>query len=313
MKLASLLTTLLFLLVIAPGSVSAQAAEESTTVTLTPTPVVTVTETTRRTAVLTQAAARKEAVLTQSAARKSAVLTQGATRKENAASKAAERKEQRQETTLENLKKRSLSEIDRRLKSLSGIMTKISSLKKLSDTQKATLSTQVQTEITNLTSLRSKIEADTDLETLKTDAKSIVSSYRIYALFIPKIHILTGAEATLTAIEKMSSAHAELNSRADAAATAGADTTEIETLLTTMQALITSATTNTNAAISTVTPLTPDGYPANKTSLEAARESLKKARENLMEAYKTAKEITKLLRQIPSTSTVTSTPSATVN
>lgn len=313
MKLASFLTVILFLIVTTPGTVSAQSEVESTNVTLTPTAAVTVTETSRRTAVLTQAAARKEAVLTQSAERKSAVLTQAAARKETSASKAAERKEQRQETTLENLKKRSLSEIDRRLKSLSGIMTKITSLKKLSETQKSTLSTQVQTEITNLTALRAKIEADTDLETLKTDAKSIVSSYRIYALFIPKIHILTGAEATLSAIEKMSSAQAELNSRADAAATAGADTTEIETLLTTMQALITSATTNVNAAITTVTPLTPDGYPANKTGLESARESLKKARENLMEAYKTAKEITKLLRQIPVSPTVTLAPTTTVN
>jgi len=289
-------------------SVSAQEAIETATVTTVPS-ITAAAENSRRTAVLTQAAERKSAIISQSAARKSAVLTQAAARKETAASKAAERKEQRQETTLENLKKRSLAEIDRRIKSLNQIMTKVTELKKLSDEQKATITTQIQTEITNLTTLRAKIEAETDLEILKTDAKSIISSYRVYALFIPKIHILTGAEATLTAIEKMTSAYTELNQRADDAAIGGSDTTQVELLLATMQTMITSATTDTNTAITTVAPLTPDGYPGNKTSLTAAREKLRSARSNLMDAYKNAKNASMLLRQLPPVQpTATSTP-----
>ncbi|MDP3941744.1 MAG: hypothetical protein Q8Q49_05565 [bacterium] len=258
-------------------------------------------------------------VLTQAAIRKSAILTQAAGRKETAASKAAERKAESQETVMQNLQNRAIKEIDRRLEAMNRLITRISNIKKLSDAQKATLTTQVQTEITNLTNLKTKIQADTDIDTLRTDVKSIITSYRIYALLIPKIHIITAAESMLTATEKLSSAYTELNERVDSATVAGVDTTQMKTALATMQAKITDANTQINNAISTVSALTPTGYPGNISGLKTARSYLTAARKDIVDAFNAAKDVLHMLRQssIPSSPTtavptIEATPTATV-
>lgn len=281
--------TLLILFAVLPSQVAAQEVSESVTPT---TPVIT----------STPATTRASAAITKAAERKNAVLTQAATRRESAASKAAERKDKTEETRMENLRTRAVKEIDRRVKSMQELITRIANLNKLSDTQKTTLSTQVQSEITNLNALKAKIQADTDLATLQTDSKTIVASYRIYALFIPKIHIISAAESTLAASEKMMTAYTELQARVTAAKTAGADTTTMETALATMLAEINTAAAQANAAISTVTPLTPDGYPANKTSLNAARNQLKTARQDIQDARQQGYAVLRLLRSTGVTS-----------
>lgn len=286
--------TLLVLFVILTTHVSAQEISESTTLT---TPVIT----------STPATTRASAAITKAAERKSAILTQAATRRESAASKAAERKDKNQESRIENLRNRAVKEIERRVASMQQLITRIAALKKLSETQKTVLTTQVQTEIANLNALKAKIQADTDLATLQTDTKTIVSSYRVYALFIPKVHILSAAEGTIAASEKMMIAYTELKTRAATAATAGTDTTTIDQSLAAMLQSITEATSQANSAITTVTPLTPDGYPANRTSLNAARDDLKGARQNLHEAKQQGTSVLKLLRLVPAVS-ITTTP-----
>lgn len=250
------------------------------------------------------------AVLTQAAERKTAILTQGASRKETAASKAAERKEQIQTTTIQNLQTKATKEIERRIVSLSRLVSKVNDLKRVTSDQKAALTSQIQTEITNLTNLKAKIQADTDLTTLRTDVKSIVASYRIYALFIPKINILTAGDALLNATDKLLNVHTDLSQRIVTAKSGGADTTQAETTLAQMKAKIDDAIVQTNSAIAIVTPLTPEGYPGNTTALSNARKALAAARKDVAEASHLAREALKLLRSKPGTTPVVS-PSQT--
>jgi hypothetical protein len=288
---------LLFFVVVA---VPAFAQTENTS-TITPSPTT------------TEVATPTSVTSTTNTTQRSAMLTQAATRREAAVTKAAERKQATQETIIENLRNRATKEIDRRIEAMNRLITKITNLKKLSDTQKATLTSQVQTEITNLTSLKTKILADTDLTTLRTDVKSIVSSYRIYALFIPKINILTAAESTNNAADQMTSASAELAKRIQEAKNNTHDTSALETSLATVQAKIADAKSQAQIAIDTVIPLTPDGYPANKSSLDAARQNLKTAREDLMNAKTEAKSILSALRQFKKSDSVKPSESVSSN
>src|ERR1035437_2225976 len=93
-------------------------------------------------------------------------------------------KTQNDANSVQNLKSRADSEITRRISSLTELISKINTLKKLSVTDKSSFVSKLQTEINSLNTLKTKIDADTDLVTLRTDVASIIQSYRVYALFL---------------------------------------------------------------------------------------------------------------------------------
>lgn len=208
-------------------------------------------------------------------------------------SNAAEKKGNLQDASMEQLKERANKEITRRIESLNKLLTRINEfkIKKLSDVQKTSLTTQVQTEIAKLTALQAKIEADTDLATLKIDIQSIVTEYRIFALFIPKIQILGAADRLLTTADEMSSHAAMLETKINAKQTEGQNVTELQTLLVDMKAKIADAQTQGQGAIDLVLPLTPEGFPGNKTQLQSAREMIGVGIKDLNTARQDARKI----------------------
>lgn len=80
--------------------------------------------------------------------------------------------------------------IDQRITALNALLARVSANTRIIDSDKAAFSTDIQTTINNLQSLKAKIQADTDAATALTDAKSIVSSYHVYAIYEPKIRLL---------------------------------------------------------------------------------------------------------------------------
>ena len=184
-----------------------------------------------------------------------------------------------------SLKKRAGQEIDRRTKSLNDLVKRINSVKKLTGDQKSSFSSQIQTEINNLDALlRTKINGDTDFETLKADVKSIVDSYRVYLLFMPKIHILAASDVLLETADKFSALADKLKTRLDQAQSAGKDVSALQTALVDMRAKIQDAKTQAQNAAAAVTPLTAEGYPGNKATLQSARAMLETARKDLKAA-----------------------------
>ncbi len=172
-------------------------------------------------------------------------------------------------------------EIDRRVAVLNKLVTKLGVLKGVTDAQKATLTAQVQAEIANLTALKAKIDADTDLATLKADKKSIVDSYRVFLLFVPQITITAHADRILGTAAILQTLADKLSVRVDAAKTAGKNVTAASAKLADMNAKIADAISQANNAITTVGGLTPSGYPGNKPTLISARKMLATARTDL--------------------------------
>lgn len=210
-----------------------------------------------------------------------------ATQGQNAGTAAATLQAQKQTS----LQKRGEEEISRRITSLNALVTKINGLEKLTAAEKISFTSEIQTDITDLTSLNAKIAADTDLNTLKTDVQSIVNDYRVYLLFMPKIHLLASADRATDTINVLAGLASNLSNRIDAAKTAGKDVTNLQSTLNEMNSKLTEATTEVTAIQNTVTPLTPDGYPANRATLVSARADLKVARTDLQVAYNDAKTI----------------------
>ena len=105
---------------------------------------------------------------------------------ENNASRAANNQEKR----LANIKNRADRMIANRIGQLNRLSARIGSDSSLSADEKSSLFSNIQTDINGLTSLKAKIDADTNIQTAKTDAREIITGYFIYKLFIPKIRLL---------------------------------------------------------------------------------------------------------------------------
>ena len=223
--------------------------------------------------------------------------------------KAADQKQATKSATvrIENLKSRAAHEIDRRIAALNLVLTRIKTFKHLTAENKTALETSVKTEISNLKALGTKIAADTDIATLKADVKSIADSYRVFAVFIPKIHLLAASDRMLNIADELSSLADKLQIKIQSAKTSGKNVANLEELLTDMKNKIADAKSLASQIQSTVTPLAPDGYPGNRSTLLSGRSMLRTGHTDLIEAHHDAQSIIQGLKVIQTSS---STPSA---
>ncbi len=216
----------------------------------------------------------------------------------NTASKSGEIRETILNTKVENLKNRASNEITRRIASLTHVINKISAIKRLTQIQKDSLTNNIQAEIENLKLLNTKIQADTDIETLREDVKSIVTSYRIYLLYLPQTQIIIAADKLLNTADTFTELVVKLQSRIDVAKSKGEDVSSLETTLADMQAKIADAKTQANNAINAVSILKPTDYPGNKPELQSARTMLQAAHKDLITAKQDAQKIIVELRKM---------------
>lgn len=86
--------------------------------------------------------------------------------------------------------KRADTLIDIRINDLNSLITRIQNDTRLTEGEKQDFIKSVQDTISNLTTLKSKIDADSNLDTALTDIRQIYSSYRVYEIFVPKTHML---------------------------------------------------------------------------------------------------------------------------
>lgn len=182
---------------------------------------------------------------------------------------------QNQQEVMARLKERAFQEINRRLDSLNKLVERINALKRLTTEQKTTLANQIQTEINNLQTLKNKITADADVATLKADAQSIIKAYRIYALFMPKIHLLAACDTALDLLDtKIKDITVRIQAKISEAKTSGKDVAILEASLSVAQTKTANLKSQIQTLQSTVMALTAEGYPNNKTNLQNARTTL---------------------------------------
>lgn len=191
-----------------------------------------------------------------------------------------------------NLQTRSITEIDRRINALTKLLEKLSTIKFLTDAEKQTLTEKIQTEIDNLNELKANIQANTtDQQALKDDAKLVLSSHPTFAFFLPLVRILAGADSLMNAGNMLYDYAEKLEERITTAQQAGQTTTGLTTLLSNMRTDISQAQTLTANITASVSALSVDNYPDNRSTLQKALQDLKTAGKNLRSALKTGNEI----------------------
>ena len=105
-----------------------------------------------------------------------------------------------QAATLAKIKADANTAIQSRLTALNSV---IGVLNGLSNCAVAPLVTTAQTDITGLTALDTTIQADTTVPQARTDAQTIFTGYRVYALVIPVDHLVRAACAVTDVTTKL--------------------------------------------------------------------------------------------------------------
>lgn len=217
-------------------------------------------------------------------------------------------------TRIANAKSHAEQEITRRVTSLNALNARIQDMKRLVADQKTAFAATIQTQIVALTALQTKITADADIDTLKTDIKSITESYRIFMLVMPQIQINAAADRIQTTAAALTALSGKLSARITDAQTKGKDVATLQTNLTDMNTRIADANTQATAAITLTASLKPDNGDAtvaasNKAALKDARTKLAAARADLEAARKDAGTIVKALKAMHLDAAATSSTS----
>lgn len=192
---------------------------------------------------------------------------------------------------LQNLKERADKEIERRIKVLNNLLERLGDIKRLSPSEASSFESQVQSEITDLNVLKTKIDSDTDITTLRTDVRSIIGSYRVFAFFIVDINLTITADRMTRIVDNMTLVYNKLSVRIQKQQKEGKNVTELLSLLSDMNTNLNNAKTTIQGVQTELSGLSVQGYPQNRVTLLDARQKLKTAFSYIKTAFSDGKRI----------------------
>jgi len=232
----------------------------------------------------------------------------------NASSVSSTKKAENSQATITRLIGVADKEIARRITALNTLSSRTQAMKKLLDAEKNNLSLSIQSQMNILNDLKTKIDADSDVATLRADVMSITKSYRIYALVIPQGAIVATADRVLTIVDAMNADVSKVQKRLSSLPV-GTDTSSIQTALSDIAAKLADASTQAQTALSEVSSLVPDNgdtakATANKQALTDARSKIKTASQDIQAARKDFTNILKGFLAISKANRSTSTPAS---
>jgi hypothetical protein len=132
--------------------------------------------------------------------------------------------------------------IELRLKTLAALKIAIGGATNLTSSDKSTLSALVSGDISGLTTLKSKTDAETTVDAVKADGHSMVVDFRIYMLVVPKVRFTVASETETAAIARLRSVHDKLAALATQLAASGKDVSAEQAKLADAQSHLAAAT-----------------------------------------------------------------------
>ena len=177
-------------------------------------------------------------------------------------------------------------EINRRETTLTTLSAHITSSKTITSTDAAALQSEISSEKSGLSSLESKIDADTTLVTLRADIVTIVTGYRVYVLVVPQSNLTIAADTVLATQARFASLNTALSNAIATAQANGKDTTAAQADLDAMNASVTAAMNLASPLPAQLIALTPAEYNAGTAGpiLTSSRKALGQARDDLKSA-----------------------------
>jgi len=138
---------------------------------------------------------------------------------------------ERKQKNLSEIIKRADTLITNRINELNKNLTRIQNDKRLTNSQKQSLTNQIQDTINGLTSLKTKIDADTNTSFALSDAKQIFTNFRVYEILEPKINLLIMLNNIQTVTTNLQNLMPQLQNLVGSFKSQGKDTTQLESLI----------------------------------------------------------------------------------
>jgi hypothetical protein len=177
--------------------------------------------------------------------------------------------------------------INRRVTALNQVITVLNGTTWLGPDQ-ATLVATAHNDITGLTALGGKLEADTTVQQARADAQQIFTAFRVFALVIPVDHMVRASDGiTNVVVPKLNALEAKWS---------GLNDPQIASLLGDMQHQTQAADAAVKGLPTTLEALTPSSWNSNHEVLDALRSELATARRDLEQAREDARQIVQILR-----------------
>lgn len=189
-------------------------------------------------------------------------------------------------------------EIARRLQSLSRLSTEITSAAHLTASSKTALQNEVNSAVSGLNTLKTKLDNDKTVSSAKADAQSIMNEYRVYALIVPKVHLIKLADDIQATDGKLSDLANKLQTRIATEKTSGKDVSALESKLTDMNAQIAAGQNIAGNVETKIIGLQPSDYNSDHKILAGYSAKLKAARTDNQAAYADAKAIIDTLKTL---------------
>ena len=180
--------------------------------------------------------------------------------------------------------------------------TRIQALANVSVANKATIATNIQTQIATLTALKIKINSDTSLSVLKADIKLITKYKESFGLGLFKNNPFGDFHSTFVKLNTLASTTSALNVDIQTAKAKGLDVTGIQTMLANANAKIVNANLQSNSALSMMATLLPNMgsstvRTANKQIMVDAHTKYKLALSDIKDAKTYIKKIVRQLKE----------------
>jgi hypothetical protein len=185
---------------------------------------------------------------------------------------------------LTKIQARAAAAISARLTALNRTIPEVTANTAISGSDKSTLLARLNADVSGLTALGHTIAADTTAAQAATDAATIFTTYRVYALALPQVRFAEVADDyTGAVLPRLSDAQAKL-----AALLAGADsaknTAAVQAAMTDLSTKIGAASTAVTGLSATVLAYLPAQYNANHALLDGPRQQLVGARADVKAA-----------------------------
>ncbi len=203
-----------------------------------------------------------------------------------------------QQTDLDNLKTKGNAEISRRLTDLNSADKSITDTTKLSSSDQTYLENEVTSEVTGLSNLQTTLAGETTLSAARTDVQSIFSEYRVYALVLPKVRLVSGADAELSTDSKLSTLQSQIQTQITADQNAGKNVSAVQADLTTMESKTSAAQSTASSLETNVLPLQPTNYDSDHTILSGDLAQLETAHSDNVAAAQEGKTIVNALKSL---------------
>lgn len=195
-----------------------------------------------------------------------------------------------------SLKAATVKLIDSRTADINRLITKVTNLTTITASDKTAILADLANAKTGLQTLEAKIQADTDLTTIKADTKLIFTNFRVFAVLGPKVSGLIVADRVNFLIGRLQTTTAKLTALVAQAKATGKDTTQMSALLSDYQTQITAAQSQVAAAKVSFEAMSVSDVTAAKAAFQAGKADLRTARTDLSAARKDLQQLIPLLK-----------------